>query len=80
MMGKQQMPSGIMSMVPKQKGTKSRMRGLKNSEIPSDFGLVPQMFVEPPNKDMPGLFSGEWKRRLQLVWYMRKHKVQSFFG
>lgn len=44
------------------------MSKLKRNEIPSDFGLLPDTLLKPESKDLPSLFSKDFRKRLRIEW------------
>lgn len=78
--GSAQMPKNIMKSMQPQQSMRSRMKSAKPQELPNDLGLLPQTLILPPNKQLPKLFSGQWKKRLQVEWLWTRTRVQNFFS
>jgi len=78
-MGQVQIPSNITKMMPKQQGTKTRLKDVSKSEITNDFGLMPRTFIMPPRNNLPAWAGWEAKKRLQISWLRLKNSVANFF-
>ena len=46
----------------------AQMSKMKKSDLPTDLGLLPDTLIKPPSKDLPSIFSDQWKKRLRIEW------------
>ena len=72
-----------------QPGTRSRMQTVPASELPDDFGLVPETFVRPTawdkgeatgGKKLAPSWFGETRKRVRMEWYWVKNRLQGFLA
>jgi len=52
----------------KQRSMQSQMSKLRGSDIPSDMGVLPDTLLKPESKDLPSLFSSQYRKRLRIEW------------
>lgn len=71
--------SNLMQNIPKQKSSKSRIKEFSRSELPSDFGLLPQTFINPSSRYLPSWFSSLYKERARIAWLRLRSSVTGFF-
>lgn len=73
--------SAIRSAVQRSMSGQSSMQGqiskMKKSDMPTDFGLVPDILIKPDSLLLPSLRS---KRGLRTAWLYIKQKSKHFFG
>lgn len=75
-MGSQQT---VKPKVPAQQGTRSRMKSVPVTDVPTDMGLLPGTFIRPTSENMPSIFQ-EPKDRLRMEWIHLKTKVMDLIG
>ncbi|KAK5092436.1 hypothetical protein LTR24_005254 [Lithohypha guttulata] len=51
-----------------QRSLQSQMSKLKRSDMPSDFGLLPDTILKPESEALPSLFSKDFRKRLRIEW------------
>lgn len=51
-----------------QRSLQSQMSRMSGSDIPSDFGLLPDTLLKPEAKDLPSWFSKDYRKRLRIAW------------
>ena len=71
-------PKDIMSRMPMQKSMKARMQELPQSELPDDFGFLPQTFVWSPATSRYPTFLKQPRVRLRLEWYRAYQGIQGW--
>jgi len=49
-------------------------------EMGDDFGLMPMTLIRPATRDLPGLLSAEWKRRLKIEWLAVQYRLVGLAG
>ena len=61
------------------KSLKSEMKNATRSQLPDDFGLMPQTFVLPKREELPSIFAkpGRWWK---IFYNVQKMKMMRVFG
>jgi hypothetical protein len=57
----------------------SQMRTAKSSQIPTDVGLLPNVFVSPGVLDLYRMYKGDKRKLLTVLWLRLKQTPSTMF-